>query len=337
MREVPVETVGEYACEDADCTWRLRGVLEPELGPARRRPRLPRGRDAAPAGARPDGADRHPRRPRGPRAPRGRSRSHARRSARGGDPRGGRGGVQPPQQPEDRRDPLRPPEAPRGRGPQEAPAHREGHGLLDRREDAGGAEGRPSAPRPAPRLARADEARQHLRRAAPDLRQPAHRPRPHDVPPDGRRDRAAVLERPEPPEHPRAQRGGPRHPRGLRARGGLEDGLGRLQPDRAAAARPPRRRPGPPGGVSRRGRRPPRDGREDLRPRAVGGDARDARAREGDQLRHHLRHGPAAARRRDGRHAGRGRALHRGVLPGLPARAGVRGPRSSRRHASAAT
>jgi DNA polymerase-1 len=31
MREVPVEKVAEYACEDADCTWRLRGVLEPEL------------------------------------------------------------------------------------------------------------------------------------------------------------------------------------------------------------------------------------------------------------------------------------------------------------------
>ena len=34
MREVPVERVAEYACEDADCTWRLRGVLAPELASA---------------------------------------------------------------------------------------------------------------------------------------------------------------------------------------------------------------------------------------------------------------------------------------------------------------
>ena len=33
MRQVPVDTVGEYACEDADCTWRLKGVIEPELAP----------------------------------------------------------------------------------------------------------------------------------------------------------------------------------------------------------------------------------------------------------------------------------------------------------------
>jgi DNA polymerase-1 len=33
MREVPVERVAEYACEDADCTWRLRQVLAPELAP----------------------------------------------------------------------------------------------------------------------------------------------------------------------------------------------------------------------------------------------------------------------------------------------------------------
>lgn len=31
MREVPVEKVAAYACEDADCTWRLRELLEPEL------------------------------------------------------------------------------------------------------------------------------------------------------------------------------------------------------------------------------------------------------------------------------------------------------------------
>jgi DNA polymerase-1 len=31
MREVPIERVAEYACEDADCTWRLRKCFEPDL------------------------------------------------------------------------------------------------------------------------------------------------------------------------------------------------------------------------------------------------------------------------------------------------------------------
>lgn len=31
MKEVPVDTVGEYACEDADVTWRLKEVFEKEL------------------------------------------------------------------------------------------------------------------------------------------------------------------------------------------------------------------------------------------------------------------------------------------------------------------
>ena len=32
MREVPIEAVSRYACEDADVTWRLRDLLEPKLG-----------------------------------------------------------------------------------------------------------------------------------------------------------------------------------------------------------------------------------------------------------------------------------------------------------------
>jgi DNA polymerase-1 len=37
MAEVPVETVAEYACEDADVTWRLREALDPELDQAQAR------------------------------------------------------------------------------------------------------------------------------------------------------------------------------------------------------------------------------------------------------------------------------------------------------------
>ena len=37
MAEVPVETVAEYACEDAETTWRLREALDPELDEAEAR------------------------------------------------------------------------------------------------------------------------------------------------------------------------------------------------------------------------------------------------------------------------------------------------------------
>jgi DNA polymerase-1 len=33
MDQVPLERIAEYACEDADYTWRLRQLLEPQLGP----------------------------------------------------------------------------------------------------------------------------------------------------------------------------------------------------------------------------------------------------------------------------------------------------------------
>ena len=60
-------------------------------------------------------------------------------------------------------------------------------------------------------------------------------PHPHHVQPDRRRDRPAVVDRPEPAEHPGAHRGGPTHPRGVhrRRRVRVADDR-RLQPDRDA-------------------------------------------------------------------------------------------------------
>ena len=56
--------------------------------------------------------------------------------------------------------------------------------------------------------------------ALPDLVHPERRPDPRLVQPGGRGDRPAQLERPEPPEHPGAHRGGPADPPGVRARAG---------------------------------------------------------------------------------------------------------------------
>ena len=71
------------------------------------------------------------------------------------------------------------------------------------------------------------------RGAAQDGRR--RRPDPHHLQPDDRGHRTAVVDRPQPAEHPDPHRGGPPDPRGLRRRAGLrvaDDG--RLQPDRDA-------------------------------------------------------------------------------------------------------
>ena len=56
-------------------------------------------------------------------------------------------------------------------------------------------------------------------------------------------DRAALLVRAEPAEHPDPHRGGPQDPHRLRRRARQQADLGRLQPDRAARPRPCRRHP----------------------------------------------------------------------------------------------
>ena len=76
------------------------------------------------------------------------------------------------------------------------------------------------------------------------------RPHPHHVPADDRGDRPALLDRPEPAEHPDPHRRGPADPAGVRRRPGLrvaDDGG--LQPDRDADHGPPVRRRGPDRGL----------------------------------------------------------------------------------------
>ncbi len=71
------------------------------------------------------------------------------------------------------------------------------------------------------------------------------RPDPHHVQPDDRGHRPALVDRPEPAEHPDPDRGGPPDPAGLRGRRRLRDAAHRrLQPDRAAHhGRPVRQTP----------------------------------------------------------------------------------------------
>ena len=100
----------------------------------------------------------------------------------------------------------------------------------------------------------------------------------------------AVLVRAEPAEHPDPHRGGPQDPHRLHRRQGQQADLGRLQPDRAARARPCRRHPAAQAGLRRRRRHPRHDGVRNVRRagrRHAGGGAPP---RQGDQFRHHLRH-----------------------------------------------
>ena len=71
---------------------------------------------------------------------------------------------------------------------------------------------------------------------------------------------------------------------------GQEADLGRLQPDRAARAGAHRRHPAAAQGLRRGPRHPRHDGVGDVRRAGRGHAGRGAPPRQGDQLRHHLRH-----------------------------------------------
>ncbi len=118
----------------------------------------------------------------------------------------------------------------------------------------------------------------------------ADRTAPHPVQPGGGRDRTAVVGQPEPPEHPGAHRAGAAHPARLRRSPGASPAGRRLQPDRAAGARPHRRRNGADRRLPRRRGHPPGDRGDRLRGGAGAGLGRAAAGGEDDQLRHPLRH-----------------------------------------------
>ena len=113
---------------------------------------------------------------------------------------------------------------------------------LHRRRDAGEvAAGMAGVHRAAAAVPRGREAARHLRRG-PARRDRPRRAHPRHVQPDRRPHRAAQLGPPEPPQHPGATGRGTAVPQGVHGRAGRQAAGRRLQPDRAALHRPPRRR-----------------------------------------------------------------------------------------------
>jgi DNA polymerase-1 len=118
---------------------------------------------------------------------------------------------------------------------------------------------------------------------------------------------------------------------------GLGDGVGRLEPDRAAPAGPPVSPTRAHGGLPRRGGRAPPHGLGDLPLHPRGGHARPAQRGQDRELRHHLRPGRHRARPGAGGHAQRGQGLHRALLRGLRRRAHLAGPEHRGRAPNTAT
>ena len=196
-------------------------------------------------------------------------------------------------------------------------------GLLDRREGAA-LDPRRARDRAGDRgVARALEAAQHLPRPAADADRRDDRAAAHDDQPDGRLDRAALDDEPEPAVDPDPHRARARDPLRVHRRGRREAALGRLLADRAAHPRAPLGRAEAARGVRARRGHPPRDRRRGARQGP--GDAHDRRAldREDDQLRDRLRHlglRPLGEPRDPARG---GAGLHRRLPRALPARPGL--------------
>ena len=127
-----------------------------------------------------------------------------------------------------------------------------------------------------------------------------------------------VVVRAEPAEHPDPHRGRPQDPPRLRGDAGQQARLGRLFADRAAPARRDRRRAGAAEGVQGRARHPCHDGVGNVRRAGEGHAGRSAPPRQGDQLRHHLRHLGLRARQPAGDPARGSRRLHQEVFRALP-------------------
>ena len=188
-------------------------LLAPVLDERHRQGRAPpparRGRAPAVLGPRADAGER--RRP-GRRVPRGdgRGRPGHDGDAAGPDLRARRGGVQPELAAAAAGDPVRQARSCRR-------ARRRPKGQLS--TDASVLEKlRDVAPdrRRDPVLARARQAELDVPGRAAQAGRSARRARPHDVQPDGRGDRAAVLDQPEPAEHPGPRRARPPDPSGVR-------------------------------------------------------------------------------------------------------------------------
>ena len=105
-------------------------------------------------------------------------------------------------------------------------------------------------------MAAGHQAQVDLHRRAAGLHQPDDQARAHELRAGRDADRAPLVVRAEPAEHPDPHRGRPQDPPRLRGDAGQQAGLGRLFADRAAAARRDRRRAGAAAGVQGRARHP---------------------------------------------------------------------------------
>ncbi len=138
-------------------------------------------------------------------------------------------------------------------------------------------------------VAGAVEAPEHLPGAAPRPDRPGRRPPAHDVQPDDRRHRPALVDPPQPAEHPHPHPARPRDQERVRGRRRLQAALGRLLAGRAAHPHPPLRRARAARGVRPRRGHPPRHRRPGARQARGRAHTRRAQQGQGRQLRHHLR------------------------------------------------
>ena len=122
------------------------------------------------------------------------------------------------------------------------------------------------------------------------LHPPGHQACPHVVCAGGDDDRAAVVVRAQPAEHPGAHGGRPQDQDGLHRRQGQQADLGRLQPDRAQDPGACRRDTAIAPGLRRRCRHPRDDRVRDVQRAGRGHAVRSTAPCQGDQFRHHLRH-----------------------------------------------
>jgi hypothetical protein len=256
--EVELEDACDYACEDADIALRLAERFAPELERLHldglfRDVEMPLVR-----GARGDGVERHPHRRAVLRATRD-GGGFRKRAARleGEIYAGGGDRVQHRLQPAAPGDPLRAAGLPVVKRPRRAPPPTWTCSSSS-----------PPGPPPADAadgVPAAGEAAQHLRGGAAADGEPGDGAHPHLVQPDGGGDGAALLQRPQPAEHPHPHGAGRGDPPRLHPRGGERLRLGRLLADRAAHPRALLGGRGVRGGVPRRDRHPPRDGGTHLR------------------------------------------------------------------------
>ena len=202
--------------------------------------------------------------------------------------------------------------------------------LFDRCGDAGEDQG------PVARVPRTPDEVPRSRKAPLDLwrgppgRGGGRRAHPRHVQPDGGPHGPPVVRPAESPQHPGTHRRGTAVPHGVRAGAGHHAARGRLQPDRTAVHRPPRKGPRADRRVHERPGHPQRHRSARVRRRAGVGDRRAAIEGEDGVVRARLRDGGLRARPAV-EHPDRGGCSHpRCVLLGLPQREALHGPHSDR-------